>query len=90
MTPPPSQPCQVEGCDWSTPQNIPSYELVLQSLKMHFDMVHGLGAAGDRQDNGGIAAGAGVKVEKPKRPQLKDEITEADWQWFEEIGRAHV
>ena len=52
--------------------------MVLQSLKMHFDMVHGAASAGgrDRQDNGGIAAG--VKVEKPKRPQLKDEVTEAD------------
>ena len=30
MAPPPQQPCAVPGCDYVTPENIPTWELVIK------------------------------------------------------------
>ena len=55
MSPPQPQPCQVPGCDYNTPLNIPNYELVYRDLSLHFQMVHAGGAANDAGDSSLLA-----------------------------------
>lgn len=98
MSPPP-QPCQVPDCDYSSPPNLPNYDLVYRDLTLHFQMAHHAlavaahaGGGGDAGHGPGLpqgaAAAATVKPEKPRRPQLADECSDADYNWFlEQWGR---
>ena len=93
MSPPQQQPCQVPGCQYSSPLNLPSYDLIYRDLTLHFQMVHsdlaGVGAATGGADAGhgpgvpqGAAAAATAKPEKPRRPQLVEDCSDADFDWF--------
>ena len=86
MSPPQPQACQVPGCDYSTPTNLPNYELVYKDVSLHFQMVHGhlAGAANGGDAGHGVLPQetAAVKPEKPRRPQLAEDCSEADYNWF--------
>ena len=66
--------CSAPGCEFKTPENIPTYEQCLQSLSLHVTAAHAVQPA----------AAANPKPDKLKRPTVSDGITEADWVWFED------
>ena len=66
--------CSAPGCEFKTPENIPTYEQCLQSLSLHVTAAHAVQQA----------AAANPKPDKLKRPTVSDGITEADWVWFED------
>ena len=75
MTPPPPMVCDVPGCEFKTPDGIPTYDQCLQRLQIHTTAIHTQRTA---------AAAAVSKPDKLKRPNVSDGITEADWVWFED------
>ena len=74
MTPPPGMNCSFPACDFSTPQAIPSYELVLKALELHIAAAHGRPQGNGHQQS--------TKVEKPKRPSVSPNMSESDWVFF--------
>ena len=83
----------VPGCDYMTAAGIPSHEQINNDLRLHFQMAHfdmaraveGPGVAAPQA----VAAAAGAKIEKARRPTLQDSVTEADWVWFQECWRRY-
>ena len=75
MAPPPPMQCSAPGCEFKTPENIPTYDQCIQVLSLHVTAAHAVQPA---------AAAATSKPDKLKRPTLTDGITEADWVWFED------
>ena len=74
MAPPPPLPCSAEGCDWTTPPNVPTWELITTLMGQHTQAAHPVGGQGG---NGG------GKQERLPRPALDTGITDADWTFFE-------
>ena len=72
MTPPPPMQCSAEDCSYTTPSNIPTYELVIRALEIHTQTVH----LPHTQPHGS------TKTEKPKRPTLTTGMSEAEWEFF--------
>ena len=72
MTPPPQMSCSYPDCDFLTPLNIPSYDLVLKSLELHANTAHMA-----PQTTSGV-----TKVEKPRRPAIVCNMSESDWTFF--------
>ena len=66
--------CSAPGCEFKTPENIPTYEQCLQSLSLHVTAAHAVQPT----------AAAASKPDKLKRPTVTDGVTEADWVWFED------
>ena len=80
-------PCSVDGCPYITPQNIPSWELLLKSLEIHAQSCHATQPAGNGLNN--------KKLERLSRPTFSLNMTEGDWayvlmQWNEYIGQSPV
>ena len=74
MAPPPQMECSNEECEFSTPANIPSYELVLKALELHTMSVH----SSQQSQTQTVSA----KTEKPKRPSLSTGLSESEWAFF--------
>ena len=72
MAPPQPMQCSSGSCEYETPVNIPTYELVLKALELHVQSVHTRNNASHGQS----------KVEKPKRPTVSTGFSESDWQFF--------
>ena len=72
MAPPQPMQCSNDSCEYETPVNIPTYELVLKALELHVQSVHTRNNASQSQS----------KVEKPKRPTVSTGFSESDWQFF--------
>ena len=74
MTPPPPIACEVEGCNFSTEEGIPSHEIKIERLKLHHQQKHS-------------ATTTSLKVNFPKpallpRPELPEDASEQEWlQW---------
>ena len=75
MAPPPPMPCSAAGCEFKTPDGIPTYDQCLQSLSLHISSAHPQQPA---------AAPSTAKPDKLRRPSISEGITEADWVWFED------
>ena len=73
MVSPPPLACNAEGCDWTTPPNVPTWELITTLMGQHTQAAH---PAGGQGSNGG------GKQERLPRPALDTGITEADWTFF--------
>ena len=73
MAPPAEMVCSYPDCEFSTPSNIPTYELVLKSLELHIQTAHRIPS----QSNNVVP-----KVEKPKRPSITMNMSESDWTFF--------
>ena len=69
--------CSAPGCEFKTPDGIPTYDQCLQSLSLHATLAH-------PQPITVQQAAAASKPNKLKRPAVSDGITEADWVWFED------
>ena len=75
MTPPPPMECSLQGCDYVTPGQIPSYELVIRTLELHTNTVH-------RTQVTNVGSTKPM-TEKPKRPTICVNMTESDWVFHE-------
>ena len=73
MTPPPPMQCSAENCTYTTPCNIPTYELVIKTLEIHTQTVH---------ITRNQSSHASTKTEKPKGPILTTGMSEAEWEFF--------
>ena len=73
MAPPPQMECSHEQCEFVTPANIPSYELVIKALELHTMSVH---------TSSQSHAQVNSKIEKPRRPSLSVGLSESDWSFF--------
>ena len=73
MPNPEPQPCGL--CEYKTPAGCPTWRDHLEALRLHVETFH-------RQDSRSNDAGAGAKMEKLPRPKLKEEISDADWNYF--------
>ena len=79
MAPPAPPACGFSECAWTTPPNVPTWELVIRVMDQHILAAHGVtGQQGQGQGQGG-----GSRQERLPRPTLDTGITEADWTFFE-------
>ena len=84
MAPPTPLRCQSPGCDWQTPTNTPSWEMMLQLLQLHDKQVHPAAAS--------TTNSTAAKLERLPRPVFTLSMTEATWQfkvieWKSYIGQ---
>ena len=81
MAPPPSQQCSVPGCLYSTPENIPTWEMLTTHLNTHAQSVHQPPPAGN-------ANTPSSKTAKKNRPSITNQMSEETWRFFlDEWGR---
>ena len=76
MAPPPQQPCTAPGCDYVTPENIPSWELVIKQQEIHLKSKHPEPA----QQN--VSGGGVGKLDKKVRPSITPQMTEEGWRFL--------
>ena len=67
--------CLKTGCEWVTPPNCPTWADQIELMKIHTSMEH------PREQ--GAAAGGVSRQEKLPRPKLEAEISETEFQFFE-------
>ena len=73
MPPPTPLHCQVPGCDYTTPVNTPTWDNMIQILKMHREDVH--------QPAAPAPATPAIKIERLPRPVFSLNMSEAAWQF---------
>ena len=83
MAPPAPLACGFAECEWTTPPNVPTWELVIRVMDQHILAAHGVTS---QQDQG---LGRGSRQEKLPRPSLDTGITDADWAFFESQWRRY-
>ena len=84
MAPPNPIQCSVPTCNFSTPENTPTWEMMTNLLKIHTDAVH-------RPPAAQVAPGAtSAKLEKLPRPKFSLEMTEAEWKFKEQSWKAYI
>ena len=71
MAPPPQQECSKEDCDFSTPLNLPTWDLILKSLELHNQACHHTPASAPGNEK--------QKLERLPRPTFDLGMTEKDW-----------
>ena len=84
MAPPAPLQCQSPGCEWQTPTNTPSWEMMIQLLQLH-----------DKNANPAATSTANpttAKLDRLPRPVFTLNMTEATWQfkvieWQSYIGK---
>ena len=84
MAPPTPLQCQSPGCEWQTPTNTPSWEMMIQLLQLHDKNVHPAATSNVNP--------ATAKLERLPRPVFTLSMTEASWQfkvieWKSYIGQ---
>ena len=87
MAPPPPMHCSAPECHFQTPDTIPTYELVIQSLSIHTQAAHPTPAAVQ------AAAAPKSRLEKLPRPTFTLNMSESKWnftviQWNNYIGQS--
>ena len=83
MPAPPQQSCTAPECQYITPENVPTWELLTQQLSIHQksahpDPVHQGGGGVGNVGRGGQAA----KIDKKIRPSISPQMTEESWRFF--------
>ena len=75
--PPPPEACPATGCNYNTPINAPTWEVVLGLLNAHNQAAHPPPAPQAGQGGaGGGDRGAMAKLDKRTRPQATTDMTE--------------
>ena len=82
MAPPQSQVCGKEECQYSTPEGIPTWELVFEMIRMHRQDVHP--QAQQPPQVGDHAASAKPRAEKVPRPQIKLGVSQDEFSYFQD------
>ena len=80
MVPPPSQECSNVDCQYSTPEGIPTWELIATFISNHTQAVHSTPAAA--QPDAQAQAHARPRAEKVPRPQIKLGIGQDEFSYF--------
>ena len=78
--PPPQQNCTAPGCDFETPLNIPTWELVIQCLTNHTQVAHAVQPTQQPRDQGVLSARP--KPAPVQRPEIDLGTTESEWNFF--------
>ena len=89
MAPPTPLICQVPGCAFVTPANIPNWELLTQNIQQHYQYAH------PAPEQPAAAPAATAKLERLPRPTFSLNMTEAAWQfkvieWRSYIGQTNT
>ena len=77
MAPPPQQKCTAPGCTFETPANMPSWDLVVNSLNQHTTVAHAPPVQAPGQPHAVRPKPAPVQ-----RPEIDLGTTESDWNFF--------
>ena len=73
--------CSDPDCDYLTPENLPTYDLVTTHLQLHVSTVHAAPAPGPA--HGQARQVPSAKVDKRPRPEVTLDMTEHDFRFFE-------
>ena len=73
MSPPQPIECSDGSCSYSTPANIPTYDLIIKTLELYVKTVHQVATVSDPLP---------TKTEKPKRPTITTGLSESEWSFF--------
>ena len=74
MPPPPQQACSAPGCQFETPPNMPTWDLVMNSLNQHTTVAH------PTINQGPVAVRP--KPAPVQRPEIDLGTTESEWNFF--------
>ena len=78
MAPPPSQECGNVECQYSTPEGVPTWELVVELLRIHDNNSHVVQPGAQPQVQ------AKPRAEKDPRPQIKPGIGQDEFSYFKD------
>ena len=82
MAPPRRENCQVEGCDWVTPEGLPTHADVWKALDVHLRF-HEVNLKKDPSVGGDVVDRRRKNApEKLIRPTIDEDATEASWEFF--------
>ena len=79
MAPPPSQSCSVPDCDYATPENIPTWEMLTTHLNTHTQAVHPAPAQHAPAPAAGTSKTANVGGNLEIFLGRMEQVQEADW-----------
>ena len=81
MAPAKREKCQLDGCDYITPENLATQDAVLKALEIHLRF-HELTTK--TAESGGETVERRKKnvAEKLVRPSINEDTSEADWEFF--------
>ena len=83
MAPPTSQRCAVVECQYSTPEGVPTWELVVELLKLHREDVHVQPQQPPQVD--GQVVSTKPHAEKVPRPQIQMGIGQDEFSYFKNM-----
>jgi len=72
------QPCSAPGCEYLTPENLPTWAMVTQHLSIHQHTIHPAPAAGPA----GSGNTSAPRTAKKERPTFSSQMTEEQWRSF--------
>ena len=75
MPAPPSQRCSVQGCEYSTPEGIPTWDMLTTHLSTHSQAAH-------PPQQQGNATSSSSKTAKKTRPSVTNQMSEESWRFF--------
>ena len=85
MPPPRPLPCSLEGCEYTTPEGTPNWDMMLNFLNIHAQTAHGIAG---HQNNAPVAAPA--RLEKLPRPTFSLNSSEATWNFTKTLWDAYI
>ncbi len=77
MTKPDPLNCEVDQCQYQTPENLNTLELQIRHLELHFKCVHE--TSRNNTNANATTNDASTRPDKLPRPSLEEGISEADW-----------
>ena len=87
MTKPDPLNCEVDQCQYQTPENLNTLELQIRHLELNFKCVHE--TSRNNTNANATTNDASTRPDKLPRPSLEEGISEADWVWFEEQWKCY-
>ena len=85
MAPPAPMACEVAGCQYQTRAGLNSYDQQFQQIRLHLAMAHpDVRELLDNSMASNASTQGSTRAEKLPRPTLTEDITEADWNFFED------
>ena len=87
MPPPPRQECSVLECQYSTPEGVPTWEMLTTHLSTHAQSAHAPPAAVQQQPRQHTH---NAKLESLPRPKFILNMTEAQWEFTNMQWEAYI
>ena len=81
MAPARRETCQVNGCDYITPENLATQDAVLKALDIHLRF-HEINLKTDESGGGAVERRKKNVAEKLVRPTIEEDASEVDWEFF--------